>query len=168
MQRNKKSAVSQSWEWHTHTYIKTRMNYDGSRISSASHTVPNEGRRKAHQLQSNTRGKSSLDHQKNAKKAGVDQLAFGRILCADACFDAAVGVRVRTCSARRPPGRFSPFPPPALCSSLYAAGRMSTWSCQTWTRAQERARGRKESAIFWCDFAQWHGEAARRCELLYI
>lgn len=95
-------------------------------------------------------------------------MTFGRILRADACFDAAVGVRVRTCSARRPPGRFSPFPPPALCSSLYAAGRMSTWSCQTWTRAQERARGRKESAIFWCDFAQWHGEAARRCELLYI
>lgn len=125
-----KSAMS-NHESDTHTYIKTRRNYDGSRISSASHTVPNVGRRKAHQLQSNTRGKSSLDHQKNAKKAGVDQMAFARILCADACFDAAVGVRVRTCSARRPPGRFSPFPPPALCSSLYAAGRMSTWSCQT-------------------------------------
>lgn len=29
------------------------------------------------------------------------------------------------------------------CSSLYAAGRMSTWSCQTWTRVHERAWGRK-------------------------
>lgn len=30
-------------------------------------------------------------------------------------------------------------PSAVLSSSLYAAGRMSTWSCQTWTRLQERA-----------------------------
>lgn len=94
MQRNKK-VPCHNHESDTRTYIKTRRNYDGSRISSASHTVPNVGRRKAHQLKSNTRGKSSLDHQKNAKKAGVDQMAFsdsvrrrlfwrcGRCPCAD-------------------------------------------------------------------------------------
>lgn len=70
--------------------------------------------------------------------------AHGWIHSANACFFAAVGDRLRTCSAlivRWLGSRFYLFFPSVLCSSLYAAGRMSTWSCQTWTRVHERARG---------------------------
>lgn len=45
---------------------------------------------------------------------------------------------------------FTFFLPQPCCSSLYAAGRMSTWSCQTRERVLRSAHGwrRRNSAIF--------------------
>lgn len=59
----------------------------------------------------------------------------------------ALAVRLWTCSTLivRCLMPLLPFLLPVLCSSLSAAGRMSTWSCQTWTRVHERAWGKKKS-----------------------
>ena len=40
---------------------------------------------------------------------------------------------------REVPCAASTFLPPVPCGSLSAAGRMSTWSCQTWARVRARA-----------------------------
>lgn len=49
---------------------------------------------------------------------------------------------------------FTFFLPQPCCSSLYAAGRMSTWSCQTRERVLRSAHGgrRRNSAIFFFFF----------------
>lgn len=112
----------------------------------ARHTVPDVGERK---------GPAAIKHEEQVVliikcKSDLRTLQAMTAFTVQRPVFTAVGVRLRTCSALivrwLPP--LLPFLPPVLCSSLYAAGRMSTWSCQTWTRVHERAWGRKKIGFF--------------------
>lgn len=132
------------------------MWYTGNELSSESHTVPGVGRRKGTSCYP-TRGANSLDHKMQKEKKKAEAIWWHCRPWPGPQCKRSFSLRLMscrwTCSALivrwLPP--LSPFLPPVLCSSLYAAGRMSTWSCQTWTRVQERAwrgRGGKKIGFF--------------------
>lgn len=128
------------------TRINTRSDRIKAKISSASHTVPNIGRRK---------GPAAIQHEEQVVliiKKQKHKAIWGHCrLRLDSRCKRLFSLRlVSVCglAAARWLQPLLPFLPPVLCSSLYAAGRMSTWSCQTWTRVHERAWGRKNRLFF--------------------
>ena len=141
--------LSDTSRWLSWRYLHKRQS-DEEKRSSAGHTVPGEGRRKKGTSCNPTRGARILIIKCKKQKA----IRGHRRPRTDPQCKRQFSLRsVSVCGLAAalivrwlPP--LLPFLPPVLCSSLYAAGRMSTWSCQTWTRVHERAWERGEKIGF--------------------